>query len=202
MNEAAAMFTATDDEAGDTSAMAMELAILKEQLVRAERRVEELTALADRDPLVGVLNRRAFTREAARAVAGRARHGHASVLVAVDIEGLGEINERYGKAAGDAALAQVGQTVSGHVRTTDAVGRLCEDEFAVLLAFANEDGAAAKMERLAGRIAREPVEVLGEKVPVRIRFAVAAVEGESGAEDQLALLSVKLHQSKAVAASA
>ena len=57
----------------DQTGLEMEIALLREQLLRAERRVEELTALADRDPLVGVLNRRAFTRETARAVAGRAR---------------------------------------------------------------------------------------------------------------------------------
>ena len=185
----------------DTSGLEMEIALLREQLARAERRVEELTALADRDPLVGVLNRRAFTRETARAIAGRARHNHESVLVAVDIEGLKSINDQHGRSAGDAALAHVGQILSAHVRTTDAVGRLCADEFAVLLAFADAEAAARKMERLAQRIATSPVVIADTAVAVRIRFAVGAVDPAAGAEDQLALLSVKLHQAKTSAAA-
>ena len=195
MTEARGMLSLPMDE--DTSELEMEIALLREQLVRAERRVEELTALADRDPLVGVLNRRAFTRETARAIAGRARHGHASVLVAVDIQGLKTINERHGRSTGDAALAHVGQILAAHVRTTDAVGRLCADEFAVLLAFAEPDAAERKMERLAHRIATSPVTVADTEVPLRIRFAVGAVDPAAGAEDQLALLSVTLHQAKA-----
>ena len=181
----------------DQSGLEMEIALLREQLARAERRVEELTALADRDPLVGVLNRRAFTRETARAVAGRARHGHEAVLVAVDVEGLKGINDAHGRSAGDAALAHVGQILAAHVRTTDAVGRLCADEFAILLAFAGVEAAEAKMDRLARRVATEPVSIAGTEIIVPIRFAAAAVRPDAGAEDQLALLSVTLHQRKA-----
>ena len=186
--------------ASEDGGLQMEIALLREQLARAERRVEELTALADRDPLAGVLNRRAFTRETARAVAGRARHGHESVLVAVDVEGLKGINDAHGRGAGDAVLAHVGQVLAAHVRTTDAVGRLCADEFAVLLAFAGAEAAERKMERLARRVAEEPVTIAGTRIAVPIRFAVAAVDPASGAEDQLALLSVTLHQKKSAAA--
>ena len=185
------------DADSDQSGLEMEIALLREQLARAERRVEELTALADRDPLVGVLNRRAFTRETARAIAGRARHGHDSVLVAVDVEGLKRINDAHGRGAGDAVLAHVGQVLAAHVRTTDAVGRLCADEFAVLLAFADAEAAERKMHRLARRIADEPVIIADTAITVPIRYAVAAIDPSAGAEDQLALLSVTLHQKKA-----
>ena len=185
------------DLAGGDSGLQMEIALLREQLARAERRVEELTALADRDPLVGVLNRRAFTRETARAVAGRARHNHESTLVAVDVAGLAAINSAHGRGAGDAVLAHVGQILAAHVRTTDAVGRLCADEFGVLLAFASEEAARAKIERLSRKIAAEPVRIADQDIEVPIRFAVAPVDPEGGAEDQLALLSVTLHQQKA-----
>ena len=198
MTDDTLMTLARDQALGTEAELAMEVALLKEQLLRAERRVEELTALADRDPLVGVLNPRAFTRELARAIAGAARHGHNAALVAVDIAGLSDVNLRYGRAAGDAALAHVGRVISGHVRTTDAVGRLRADEFAVLLAFAEADGAQAKMGRLAEKIAETPIPTRrGEDFQVRVRFAVADVCPKLGATEQMAELSGRLHEAKA-----
>ena len=198
MRDEALLMVAREQDLGTEAELQMEVALLKEQLSRAERRVEELTALADRDPLVGVLNPRAFTRELARAVAGAARHGHAASIVALDIEALKAINARHGRAAGDAALAHVGRIVSGHVRTTDAVGRVRDDEFGVLLAFANAKGATAKMARLAAKIEGTPVTLRdGTEVVVRVRYAVAEVDPKLGATEQLTDLGVRLHQSKA-----
>ena len=198
MQDEALLMVARDQDLGTEAELQMEVALLKEQLSRAERRVEELTALADRDPLVGVLNPRAFTRELARAVAGAARHGHAASIVALDIEALKAINAQHGRAAGDAALAHVGRIVSGHVRTTDAVGRVRDDEFGVLLAFANQKAATAKMARLAAKIEATPVVLRdGTEVVVRVRFAVAAVDPKLGATEQLIDLGVALHQAKA-----
>lgn len=198
MSDEALMMVARQHDLGTEAELRMEVALLKEQLARAERRVEELTALADRDPLVGVLNPRAFTRELARAVAGAARHGHEAALVALDIQGLKAINARHGRAAGDAALAHVGRVVSAHVRTTDAVGRVRGDEFAVLLAFANEKAARAKMARLSQKIEAAPIVLRdGSEVTVRVRFAAADVCPKLGATEQVTDLGVALHRAKA-----
>ena len=197
MIEDAVMTVARDQSMGSEAELQMEVALLKEQLARAERRVEELTALADRDPVVGVLNPRAFTRELARAVAGAARHGHEAALVTLDIDGLKAINARHGRAAGDAALAHVGRIVSGHVRTTDAVGRVRDDEFAVLLAFANEKAAKRKMKRLVAKIAETPLLLRdGSEVAISVRYAVAAVCPKAGATEQLTDLGVRLHKDR------
>lgn len=174
----------------------MEVAILREALTRAERRVEELTVLADQDPLVGVLNRRAFVRELTRAVAGHDRHGHKAMLVAMDVDGLRRINDRHGRGAGDAVLAHIGRVVSGHVRTTDAVGRLGADDFGVLLAFADEDGAKRKMERLVAKLAEAPMEWQGQPLPIDARFALRSLSLGGAAEDHLSALACELHESR------
>ena len=198
MQEEAVMVAARAQDIGTEAELEMEVALLKEQLARAERRVEELTALADRDPLVGVLNPRAFTRELARAVAGAARHGHDAALVVMDIDALKAINTAHGRAAGDAALSHVGRIISGHVRTTDAVGRVRDDEFAVLLAFANARAAKAKMARLTGKIADTPLVLRGgAEVGVRVRYAVAGIDPKLGATEQLTDLGMALHAAKA-----
>lgn len=200
MTEEALMLIAQDQDLGTEAELAMEVALLKEQLARAERRVEELTALADRDPLVGVLNPRAFTREVARAIAGSARHGHVASLVSIDIDGLKTINMKHGRAAGDAALAHVGRVVSAHVRTTDAVGRMRGGEFSILLAFADGKSAQGKMARLAAKIAETPLVLRdGSDIAVSVRFSVAEVCAKLGASEQITQLGMTLHEEKAAA---
>lgn len=177
-------------------ALQMEVAILREALARAERRVAELTVLADQDPLVGVLNRRAFVRQLTRAVAGHERHGHQAVLVAVDVDGLRDVNETHGRGAGDAVLARIGAVIAGHVRTTDAVGRLGADDFGVLLAFADEAGARRKMERLVAKLEGAPIEWQGQFLPVRVRLALRSIAQGGDAEAQLNALACKMHETR------
>jgi diguanylate cyclase (GGDEF)-like protein len=179
----------------------MEIAILKDQLGRAERRCEELTALADKDPLTDVLNKRAFVREVSRAAAGFRRHGHAAMLVVVDVTGLGEMNAQHGDAAGDAALRHLGMGLFGHVRDTDAVGRIGMDEFGVLLAFADEAGAQRKITRLIAKIAETPV--AGTKAPIRVqaRFAAAPLCADEP-HQQIDALRAALHGTGSRAAEA
>lgn len=170
----------------------MEIAILKDQLARAERRCEQLTALADKDPLTDVLNKRAFAREVFRAAAGLKRHGHAAMLVMVDLTGLREINAQHGDAAGDAALRHLGMGLYGHVRETDAVGRIGMDEFGVLLAFADEAGAQRKITRLIAKIADTPVAGTAAPITVQARFAAAALNTDDP-HAQIEALRAALH---------
>ncbi len=188
-----------DEEFGGASAEAlkMEVAILREALARSERRVEELTVLADQDPLVGVLNRRAFVRQLSRAVAGHERHSHRAMLVGIDVDGMRAIKDRYGRAAGDAVLAHIGAVVSAHVRTTDAVGRLGADDFGIVLAFA-EEGARNKMARLVAKISGTPIDWQGKSLRIRARFALRNVAEGGDAEAQLTAVACLLHEGRPV----
>ena len=76
-------------------------------LRRAERKIAELEARADVDPLLDILNRRGFERELKRSLAYVQRYGTEAALLFIDLDGFKAVNDRHGHAAGDALLKAV-----------------------------------------------------------------------------------------------
>ncbi len=126
---------------------------LKRELARAERRIAQLEARADIDPLTDILNRRGFERELRRSLAYLARYGSSAALLYLDLDGFKAVNDRNGHAAGDTLLKRVARELAGHVRASDVVGRLGGDEFAVLLWNLSEAQAQAKALSLEAMVA-------------------------------------------------
>lgn len=82
---------------------------------------------ASRDPLTGLLNRRAGLSELERLI----RAGKPLALMFVDIEGFKAINDTHGHAIGDEALVWVAAKLIEHTRDTDTVLRYGGDEFVI-----------------------------------------------------------------------
>lgn len=147
-------------------------------------RIGELEALADTDPLVPAYNRRAFTRELNRAMAMARRHKLAGGLVLIDLDDFKMINDTYGHPAGDMVLHGVAKVLREQVRETDIVGRLGGDEFGVLLAAADEAGAAAKAASLIEAIRAHDFFLDG--LPMRIGASAGAQSfGDSKSAEEL-----------------
>lgn len=138
-------------------------------LEQSQARLAELERLADEDPLLDILNRRAFLRELARAMALVQRHGLSAAFAYIDVDGLKLINDRHGHAAGDAALRHIVTLIRGELRHSDALGRLGGDEFGLLLMQADLTQAAAKMNFLAEMVEKLPI--VWDGVPLTIRFS-------------------------------
>ena len=152
--------------------------------VRIERaREKRLRYQADRDPLTGALNRRAFDALLAQALA----EPNARVTLAfIDIDGFKDINDFYGHATGDAVLIETTHRLSRVLRDGDALGRMGGDEFAVALV--GLDGASARpiVERLEHAL--EPLhEVHAATIRIEASLGVASAPEDGG--DAQALLS-------------
>lgn len=144
---------AGQEDADSPEQLRAEIGRLRQALARAEARIAELEAHADVDPLVEVLNRRGFERELERSLAYVRRYGGQAALLFIDLDGFKAVNDAHGHAAGDAMLKAVAAALAGHVRASDAVGRLGGDEFGVLMWNIGEPEARAKARELEGRIA-------------------------------------------------
>lgn len=158
---------------------------LRQELARKDARIAQLEQLADQDTLVPVANRRAFVREMSRVMSFSERYGAASSLIFLDVNGLKQINDTFGHAAGDAALFRVATTLAENVRGSDLVGRLGGDEFGILLVQADEKATIAKAERLVEIIAARPLEWNGAMIPLRLAFGTFTFSGGESARDAL-----------------
>ena len=146
-------------ETDEQSALQVEVRRLTAELADARRRITELEARADIDPLLEVLNRRGFERELARAIAHVSRYGTPAALLFIDLDGFKPVNDRHGHAAGDRLLKAVAAELTRRVRASDVVGRLGGDEFGVVMWHVAPALAAAKaleLERLLERITFAP----------------------------------------------
>jgi len=100
---------------------------------------EKLKRRAEHDALTDVLSRRAMMDRIEAAMADAA---HAPVaLFFVDLDGFKTVNDRLGHREGDALLVAVGTALQMSVRAEDAVGRFGGDEFLVLAAVRDAEGA-------------------------------------------------------------
>jgi diguanylate cyclase (GGDEF)-like protein/PAS domain S-box-containing protein len=89
-----------------------------------------LEYLSSHDSLTGLFNRSHFhTRVEAMAAS---RQLPVTIMVA-DMDGLKQVNDRWGHASGDDLLRQAGQLLCSAFREQDVVARLGGDEFAVLM---------------------------------------------------------------------
>jgi len=92
----------------------------------------EMGSLALRDELTGVYNRRGFLALAERQLKLGRRSGRAILVFFADVDGLKQINDKFGHAEGDLALVRAAQVLEKTFRDSDVIARFGGDEFAVL----------------------------------------------------------------------
>jgi diguanylate cyclase (GGDEF)-like protein/PAS domain S-box-containing protein len=149
----------------------------------AEREIEHR---AMHDQLTGLPNRRLLVDRLEHALARASRQGALVGLLFCDLDYFKDINDAYGHACGDAALASVAQRLEGVVREGDTVARTGGDEFVIVLEDLVEAVEAARIaERVRGSLL-EPVEWEGNELHVTCSIGVTTSAGhEDPVEDLL-----------------
>ena len=126
------------DEQNRAAALRIEVERQQGALRQAEQALEgkirELGSLSRIDELTGVANRREFDEGLRREFKRAQRQRGVLALAVLDLDHFKKFNERYGTAAGDAALARFARLLAERFkRDTDLVARLGGEEFVALL---------------------------------------------------------------------
>jgi diguanylate cyclase (GGDEF)-like protein len=173
-------------------------AVVEGALERAEKTEAELRHLADHDPLTGLLNRRRFRSELDQYVSFTARYGGRGAVMVIDIDGLKEVNDRYGHQAGDTLIRRVSEILRERVRATDLVARLSGDEFAVLMPQTDTTGALQLGEDLRSQVV-EGLPVNSEHSGATISLGITMFGGQdtAGAEAVLVAADQAMYRAKA-----
>ncbi|OBG78015.1 diguanylate cyclase [Mycobacterium sp. E3305] len=132
---------------------------------------------ADRDPLTGLLNRRAFQHEALGMIVARRGIDSHLVVMLIDLDHFKAINDRLGHAAGDRALVQVAQALLAACDDQAVVARSGGEEF-LLVGTAKTCNA----ESLATQVCRV-IATSAAGVTASIGTACAQID-DTGAEPQ------------------
>jgi diguanylate cyclase len=149
---------------------------------RLSHQLRETTRIAQQqaqtDWLTGLRNRRAFVETAEAVLSLVAREQYPATMMLIDIDGFKDINDNYGHAAGDAALAHLAGLLTETLRRSDVCGRLGGDEFAVLLPRTMVDGARGVAYKLCKLAASQIINHDGNLISITLSIGLAAGPGD------------------------
>jgi diguanylate cyclase (GGDEF)-like protein/PAS domain S-box-containing protein len=109
----------------------------------------KLQFLAQRDSLTKLLNRSKFEETAKDAVHRATQQGAKVALLFVDLDNFKTINDTFGHMVGDQYLTKISDRIANSLRSTDLIGRVGGDEFAVLL---SDVGSRADVVTVAAKL--------------------------------------------------
>ena len=115
--------------------------------------LDQVSAMAERDPLTGLYNRRSFDTRMAEACAAAERDGVPLSLAIIDLDHFKSINDTYGHCAGDNVIALIAALLHDMARATDVVCRWGGEEFVLALPTTADRQALVMLERLRSCLA-------------------------------------------------
>jgi len=151
---------------------------------------------AQMDSLTGVNNRAAMDRCLERELELAHRHDHALSLMIVDVDHFKKINDSLGHSAGDAVLKALTVCMKETMRVSDMLFRYGGEEFALVLAGTDLDGARQMGERLRAAVAAYPFVYNNKDIDVTVSIGVANLGRHDSANRLFNKADTALYQAK------
>ncbi len=174
-----------------------EIETLKRDLENSKKRLQEAESMADQDPLVPILNRRAFERELARTQSYVKRYGGNATLAYIDLDNFKHINDVHGHAAGDAVLKHVVDLVLDSVRQSDLMGRIGGDEFGIVLMQTGVENALKKVHSIIDTLRARPVSFEGKTIMLSASVGVSSVDEAEDVASAMVRADLAMYENKA-----
>lgn len=160
------------------------------ELIDYQRKLEELS---QKDPLTGVLNRRAMGSVLSSEVERARRYGRPLSLIYMDLDNFKKVNDTYGHAVGDLVLKRFVDVVNEKLRKTDFLARWGGEEFVALLPETGLEGARRLAERIRTAIEEEN---FGKPGRITVSMGVTQFRQDDTVETFLSRADKALYQAK------
>lgn len=169
---------------------------LEAKIERERALADELRALATRDALTGLPNRRFLTEFLRQRLKRYVTVNERFAVLCIDLDGFKKINDRYGHLLGDEALRRIAKVLDSSVRSSDCAARYGGEEFVIVVSEADRTAAIELAERLraAAEAAKLPKPM--EKVTISVGVACTHVDDEARAAKLLQLADRALYMAK------
>jgi len=158
---------------------------------------ERMDELAGTDDLTGLPSRRRFDAALERAVKDAAATASPLAFLAVDLDGLKQLNDQHGHQLGAHVISVVGKLLGAVVGAEGLACRFGGDEFVAFVRGNDQAQGCALAERLRAALAAAAVELNGVHVRPTLSIGVAAfpAQAQNGA-DLLARADEALYRAK------
>ena len=150
-----------------------------------ERFHDEIERRMNVDALTGLLVKRAFDVEYARAFAEAVLERRAFAVLMMDVDGLKSINDDKGHQMGSMCIAEVGRVIRELVADAGRACRFGGDEFIAFLAPCTLEAGEALAERIRARVEAYEFERDGARVHPTISIGIAELRGDLPTPDHL-----------------
>jgi diguanylate cyclase (GGDEF)-like protein len=131
-----------------------------QSLTKVEVLATEVYKLAALDQLTGLYNRRSGEQRLVEEMSRARRHGRPLTVLVLDLDGLKQVNDKHGHAAGDLMLKTFAERLNRAIRGSDLAVRLGGDEFMILL----PECRLEEVRHVLGRLSGVVIECEGEKL--------------------------------------
>ena len=135
--------------------IATETAILVSKALSRTLVLEKALALATRDELTGLMNRRGFYERFELELERSRRNRQPMALAMLDVDHFKKLNDTHGHLTGDLVLKTLADILQQNIRKNDVLCRFGGEEFVLLLPETNQEDAYELMDRIRQRIAEQ-----------------------------------------------
>jgi diguanylate cyclase (GGDEF)-like protein len=161
--------------------MGVFLLALVAYVMRQARQKRRFAALAMRDDLTGLPNRRSILEFAKAQFRGRRSGDSGFVLALIDIDHFKKINDELGHSVGDEVLRAFAQAGLHAMRSVDRLGRFGGEEFVLVMPGVASDTVAAVFTRLRNAVGE--MRALGYPANRPLTFSLGATAARPGDPD-------------------
>ncbi|MGL6289968.1 MAG: diguanylate cyclase [Silanimonas sp.] len=160
------------------------------------RQRDQLRALAERDALTGLPNRRALQATLLRRLDDARLHHHPLSVLFFDLDHFKRVNDGHGHAVGDEVLVEVGRRLVHGLREGDTAFRQGGEEFVVLLPGADHGVALGIAERLRASVSGAPMLSRAGPLHVSASIGLATLRDGDSPERLLARADAAMYRAK------